>query len=310
MNRLKLLTVIVLVWALNIHAQGPNEGFILEDEATRHLVVHPDPIYPAIAKAARLQGVVLIHADVNEQGAVTKVEAIGGPPMLRSSAIDAVNKWRYRPFETDGKPVAVKIVVSVAFSLGIPAATEKSDQAISQAYFPLDERCRDLLAKDQWSDAVSVCHDAATVADRFPVPRERANEIRVTHQSYGQALAFSGDQTHALSEFKLVVDMANKSLKPINAEYGTAYFWLAFAEHASGMPIDAERDYTTAVASYRLAIVDLPDMKTIYSRYLAHALAYHSVLAMQTGHPDEARKMQEEALQLDSHSLDGLSGAN
>ena len=74
------------------------------------------------------------------------------------------------------------------------------------------------------------------------------------------------------------------------------------------MLVEAERDYRVAETSYRNAIANLPDMKQVYGRYLAHTLAYHSVLETQTGHPENAAKMQAEALSLDPHSLDGMQG--
>jgi len=78
--------------------------------------------------------------------------------------------------------------------------------------------------------------------------------------------------------------------------------------NASKMPIEAERDYNKAEDSYRKAMVNLPDMKQVYGRYLAHTLAYHSVLAQQTGRDDQAKAMQTEALQLNPKALDGMKG--
>jgi tetratricopeptide (TPR) repeat protein len=306
MNKLLTIVATVSLCGQLLFAQGPNEGYIMENDAEQHVISHPDPVYPAIAKAVHLQGVVLIHADVDEHGMVTKVEAIGGPPMLRGAATDAVKHWTYQPFEVDRKASPVKIVVSVAFSLGIPSATEKSDQAIGQAYFPMDERCRSLLHVGKWSEAVSVCKDVADISDRFPDPSLRPNEIRLAHQDYGEALAFDGQLPDALKEFELVVANAEKYLKPTYAEYAAAYYWRAFAEHASGMRMEAERDYQTAEASYRKAMVNLPDMKIIYGRELAHTLAYHSILADQTGRAKEAETMRAEALTLDSKALDGM----
>ena len=288
--------------------QGPNEGFVMEGEGTQHLLPHAEPFYPPIAKAAHVQGSVLLHADVDERGAVTKVEVIGGPPMLRAAAMDAVKQWKYKPFEVDGKPAAVRVVVSVPFSLGIPTSLESSDNAIGQAYFPKADECRAANAAGHWTDAVKACGDLVVIADRFPDPSLRMNEIRGAHQDYGEALAFSGDLPRALGEFHKTTEVAEKSLTSKDAEYGSAYYWLAFAEHASKMQSEAERDYIKAEDSYRKAIENLPDMKQIYSRYLAHTLAYHSILALQTGHEDQARAMQAEALKLDPKSLDGMKG--
>lgn len=291
-----------------IHAQGPNEGFVMEGEGNRHLLPHTEPSYPPIAKAAHVQGSVLLHADVDEYGIVTNVEAIGGPPMLKGAAIEAVKQWRYKPFEIEGKPTAVRVVVSVPFSLGIPASTEKSDNAIGQAYFPKADECRAANAVGQWTHAVEICGDALVIAERFPDPSSRMNEIRGAHQDYGEALAFSGDLPKALIEFHRTVEIAEKSLTSKDAEFGSAFFWQAFAEHASRMLGEAERDYSVAEDSYRKAILNLPDMKQIYGRYLAHTLVYHSVLAQQTGHDEESVKMKEEAVQLDPRALDVLGG--
>jgi TonB family protein len=303
----RLLAGIVLLMAFVVPlatAQGPNEGFISESEGTSHLIKHPDPIYPPIAKAVHVQGSVLLHATVDTTGAVTKIEIVGGHPMLRGAAEDAVKHWIYRPFEVNGKPAVVQVIVSVPFSLGIPSAQEKSDEAIGQAFFPKADECEAANHAGHWTDAAKLCGDLATIAQRFPDPSSRWLEILDAHQDYGEALAFSGSVPEALIQFHQAVDIAQKRLTNKNAEYGTAFYWLAYAEHVSHMPAEADQDYATAELAYRNAIADLPDMKKIYSRYLAHTLAFHSVLENQTGHADEAKAMRAEALSLDPHSLD------
>ena len=278
----------------------------MENEGTRHLMTHADPIYPAIAKAAHIQGSVLLHVYVGEQGNVTKVEAIGGPEMLRGAAIEAVKQWSYRPFEENGKPVSAKVVVSVPFSLSIPSALEKSDAAIGQAYFPKSDECRAANASHRWAEAMKPCSELVEIADRFPDPKIRANEIRGAYEQYGQSLIYSGKAPDALVLFHKATALAERSLIPTDAEYADAYYWQAFAEHASKMPTEAEHDYSLAESSYRKAIVSLPDMKKIYGRELAHTLAFHSVLAKQMGRDAECAAMQTEALQLDPHSMDGM----
>lgn len=287
-------------------AQTPNEGHVSSSEAAQHELKHSDPLYPPIAKAVRLQGTVHLRLHVDKTGKVTKVEVIGGPPMLTGAAVDAAKQWSYTPFEIEGKPAAVMLEASVPFSLGIPAATERSDQAIGQAYFPLADQCRSAMSSHDWPRSVKLCAEAAETADRFPDPASRTNERRVAHQDYGQAFMFARDPQYALDQFHLVVAIANKSLTPPDEEYASAYYFQAFAEHALRMTTEAERDYQIAEASYRAAIKHLPEMTKMYNHYLAHTLAYHSVLADQTGHADQADAMRTEALQLDPHSLDGM----
>jgi TonB family protein len=307
MNRFLLaVSILASIQAMPTHGQTYTVYFVREPESTQHLIQHSDPIYPPIAKAAHVQGTVELNASVDESGTVTKVDVVGGPSMLRAAAADAVSHWTYKPFERDGKLTPVRVIISVPFSLGIPSAQEKSDEAIGQAYFPKADECRSANSAGRWIDAVKSCGDLLAISDRFPDSSSRANEIREAHEEYGEALAFSGNLPDAMKQFRAAIAIAEKSLTSKDAEYGTAYYWLAFAEHASHMPQDADRDYATAESAYRSAIVNLPDMKKVYDRYLAHALAYHSVLKDQTGHPDEAKTMRDEALSLDPHSLDAF----
>jgi len=76
------------------------------------------PIYPAIAKAARIQGTVMIEATISRQGTIENLKVTEGPPMLRQAAIDAVAAARYRPFLLNGEPVEVETTIRVIFSLG------------------------------------------------------------------------------------------------------------------------------------------------------------------------------------------------
>jgi periplasmic protein TonB len=76
------------------------------------------PIYPAIAKSARIQGTVVIEATISRAGTIENLQVTDGPPMLRQAAIDAVAAARYRPFLLNGEPVEVQTSVHVIFSLG------------------------------------------------------------------------------------------------------------------------------------------------------------------------------------------------
>ncbi len=300
---------IVIMGSAICYAQGPNDGFVMDSEATRHLLTHADPLYPPIAKAAHVQGSVLLHVDVDIHGQITKVEAIGGPAMLKAAAVDAVKQWTYTPFEVDGKVSAVRVVVVVPFSLGIPTETEKSDQAIGQAYFPKSDECRRASALGKWDDSVKLCGEAVVIADRFPDPKSRSNEIRGAHQSLAMALFFSGKLQESLKEANEAVVLAQSSLTAKNAEYASVYFSRGMAEHALKMPAEAGRDYSVAEDSYRQSIVQLPDMTKQYGFSLGRVLAFHSILEEQLGHLETSKKLRDEALQLEPHSMDAFGRA-
>jgi periplasmic protein TonB len=76
------------------------------------------PQYPAIARAARIQGVVVLQATVSTSGLIKNLRVMSGPPMLQQAAMDAVRSWRYKPYLLNGNPVEVETTISVVFNLG------------------------------------------------------------------------------------------------------------------------------------------------------------------------------------------------
>lgn len=75
------------------------------------------PAYPPDAKAAHVQGTVILHAIIAKDGKVKELQWISGPPMLVGAAMDAVKRWRYKPCLLKGEPVEVDTTISVTFTL-------------------------------------------------------------------------------------------------------------------------------------------------------------------------------------------------
>jgi periplasmic protein TonB len=76
------------------------------------------PVYPAIARAAHVQGTVVLHAIISKDGTVQQLQLVSGPPLLVNAAMDAVRQWRYSPTELNGEPVEVDTTIQVVFTLG------------------------------------------------------------------------------------------------------------------------------------------------------------------------------------------------
>jgi protein TonB len=76
------------------------------------------PIYPPIAKAARVQGTVVLQATISKTGTIENLQVVSGPAMLQQAAMDAVKQWRYRPYLLNNEPVEVDTTVNVIFTLG------------------------------------------------------------------------------------------------------------------------------------------------------------------------------------------------
>ena len=91
---------------------------LLAGETTPHLLKKAFPEYPATAKMARVQGIVVLDAIISKDGHVRETHVLAGPPLLQQSAIDAVRQWVYEPYLLDGEAVEVETEVNVVFNLG------------------------------------------------------------------------------------------------------------------------------------------------------------------------------------------------
>jgi len=85
--------------------------------ATGLLIKKVTPNYPQLAKQARIQGTVVLQAEISKDGTIQNLQLISGHPMLAPAAIEAVRQWRYKPYLLNGEPVAVETTVQVNFSL-------------------------------------------------------------------------------------------------------------------------------------------------------------------------------------------------
>ena len=81
------------------------------------LLEQVDPIYPAIAKEARVQGDVVLESVIDPQGNVNQMRLVSGSALLERAAMQAVEQWKYRPTLLNGQPVAIDMLVTVHFKL-------------------------------------------------------------------------------------------------------------------------------------------------------------------------------------------------
>lgn len=89
-------------------SQGVSQGLLI------HRV---QPMYPPLARQARIQGSVILQAEISKDGSIENLRLISGHPMLAPSAIEAVKQWRYKPYFLNGEPVAVETQITVNFTL-------------------------------------------------------------------------------------------------------------------------------------------------------------------------------------------------
>ena len=81
-----------------------------------NLIHQVKPEYPPLAKQARIQGVVVMEAEINEEGMIDNLRVITGHPLLINAAIAAVKQWVYKPTLLNGMPVRVVTTITVNFA--------------------------------------------------------------------------------------------------------------------------------------------------------------------------------------------------
>jgi TonB family protein len=81
------------------------------------IVSQPPPVYPPLAKAARVQGTIRFDATIGTDGTVRNLQLLSGPPLLVQAAMTSVQQWVYEPTLLNGKPVEVITTIDVTFTL-------------------------------------------------------------------------------------------------------------------------------------------------------------------------------------------------
>jgi periplasmic protein TonB len=82
------------------------------------LIVPIRPVYPPIAKAAHVEGTVIVEAIISRTGTIERLHVVSGPPMLQRAAIDAIQAARYQPYRLNGAATAVETTITVNFRMG------------------------------------------------------------------------------------------------------------------------------------------------------------------------------------------------
>lgn len=80
-------------------------------------ISQPKPLYPQMARMARVHGAVVLQASISKNGVIENLRVVSGHPMLTQAALDAVRQWRYRPYLLNGEPVEVETQITVNFNL-------------------------------------------------------------------------------------------------------------------------------------------------------------------------------------------------
>jgi len=131
-HRVALVAVVFALLLVSALAQQPSNGSLSNtaeptpSERPRRvaqgvsevlLIKKVKPKYPKAARAAGIQGSVVLQIVVDSNGKVKNLKPVSGDPSLTPAAVDAVKKWKYRPYVLNGQRVEMETQVVVAFKL-------------------------------------------------------------------------------------------------------------------------------------------------------------------------------------------------
>lgn len=103
------------------------EDRISVKDATDHLIYKVDPVYPSVAKKRNIEGEVALEIVISKEGGVMRTQVLSGHPLLKRAAMEAVKKYRYKPFKQNGQAVEAITTISIPFSLSgsVPTPEKK-----------------------------------------------------------------------------------------------------------------------------------------------------------------------------------------
>ena len=117
-------TIAVCAWALLLSpicagqtASGPAAVRVGSSFITPQKVKDVPPVYPNAAKAAGVEGLIILELTITRDGMVQDVRVLRSIPLLDQAAIDAVKQWVYAPTLLNGDRVPVIVTVTVNFAL-------------------------------------------------------------------------------------------------------------------------------------------------------------------------------------------------
>lgn len=279
---------LILMIAVGMSAQAASVSVSATD-ANGHLLQHVEPTVPPLAKAVKIGGTVKLQINISASGDVVSVKTLSGHPMLVTSAIEAVRKWKYRPFEVDNKPVQVITDVELEF----PGGMSENESAVRNKYFPIEDECRSLINERHYADAEARCRDAVEISNQLP--KDVILERSEARSLLANSIYLQGRYAEAIPIYEDALKLDHGYLKPDDADLASDYWNLGRAYAMTGQLNKADGFYATAVSSFEAAILSLPAMKDNYSRRLKRTLNEYAQLKIAEGQTAAATELTKKA---------------
>ena len=298
-SRLLFSALAVAFFPLSVVAQ---DVMVVDSTALNEHIDHStSPIYPPIAKAARVQGTVVLQVEVGSTGKIASVKVVSGPPMLQQAAIDCLKQWAFKPFTRNGTPVAAMGHIPIEFTLndGSGARGEKK----SAQYQSASQLCRSAMAAGKDSaQTANLCQQAADIAvSLLPAEVSSPDEEIAKRNALviaAQALAQNGNLVEAQSYIDKAVAIVSSGYD-FDTDCVWAYFGRAAIEVQLNQFESADRDLISAISRQR-HFLEMQEkfpspILTKTQKGLASLLRARAENLTRLNRPEEAKKLLEEA---------------
>jgi TonB family protein len=253
---MKLIQTFAIVGTLLLSTLGFSSVLhdVAPEVAAKHLQQRVEPVYPT-EPSVRIRGDVVLQLEISTNGTVTAIKAVSGHPLLIGAALDAVQKWRYRPFLLNGKPIAVRTRVTIPFYPLYEREEALRYDARSDLFFETFDLCREQITHRQLVDAEATCKKAAALSLLLSEAQqlERMDAVKET----GHALFLQGKFSEALDSYEAELHIAENLLKPFHAEVAAAHYYVADALWRTGHLDAAALHYTKAESGYKQAVAHI-----------------------------------------------------
>lgn len=287
---------ILSVWFLAVIAgvaqqsADPNDDLpsIPPETAKQNLITSVQPDYPPLAKAAHIAGIIKVEIAIDANGNVSVLKLISGHPMLAPAALEAIRKWKYKPFQVNSQPAAVKTEIQISIPATINQADIDQERKFQENYWPNERAGRDALRK----------HDLATAENKLLAARSAAEErgdqkwleLAGVITMLGTVKMEQDDYEGAERFYKESLAIHEKHQRPDEAEVagaqetlGLLYFRIKQMDKAEPLFIESAKSYEA-----RMKDTSLPEPLADYGRSLALDYFALSQIAAANGRVQES----------------------
>lgn len=292
-----IVSVAPAIMAQSRNAQDQETRPNINPEKTKeNLVTFVQPDYPPLAKAAHIARIVRASIEIDEDGDVRNVRLISGHPMLAPAALDAIRKWKYRPFDIDGKPTAVRTEVQVSIPEKIDQADVDKERKFQETYWPNERAGRGAIKNRDFSTAEAKLLIAKVAAEERG--ESKWLELADVLSMLGTVRVQQGRFDEAEVFYKDSLAIHEKHQRPDEAEVAGVQEQLGLLYIRSGQPAKAEPVLQESVHSYEARIdqVSMPEAKAGYGQSLALGYFGLSQIARADGRLQEFHDRCDRAL--------------